>query len=215
MIEVAIDSSQNVSIALALDGVIFSRNNIELGRATDSEFLPCLKEFLNIHTLTINDVEGWTVGLGPGSFAGIRFALALVKGICTATHARARGVNSSYAMARSFVKAKKNSDGLIGIVQDARCNKAFLSIYHCKAGICRPSCTPAMIDLALDWPDWTECDCYCTPNEDIIKAMPSSIASRVSLIQPAEAFNLLEADESIWPWLDTPDIEPIYVRPPA
>jgi len=214
MNEVAIDSSQSSSIALNCAEGVFRKNDINFGRASDSEFLPCLKAFLAEHGLGLRDVDGWTVGLGPGSFAGIRFALALVKGICTATGAKARGVNSSYAMATALARASQLK-GRIAIIQNARCLKAFVSLYDSGDLSCKPVGEASMVDVVQPWPVEARADFYATPNEEMKELLPAEISAALTLIPSPDAACLLNANTEDWPCLDTPDVEPVYVRPAA
>lgn len=210
MIEVSIDSSRGSSMALDLNGKLFYRSDLDFGRGSDSEFLPCLQGFLAENGLELRDVEGWTVGLGPGSFAGIRFALALVKGICTVTGAKVRGVPSSAALARCLGRS-----GRVSVIQDARCGKVFVSVYDCANGICRPHGEPGMLDLSQSWPEWALAEHYCTPDSSLRQSLRGLDTWKLVDMAPPQAEYLLGADIGAWPWHETPDIEPIYVRPPA
>ncbi len=197
MIEVAIDSSRGSSIALARDGVLTDAMDcLDFGRDSDSLFLPCLKKFLAAHSLTLNDVECWTIGTGPGSFAGIRFALALVKGICTVTGAKSRGVPSALAVAAGLGRS-----GRVCVVQDARCGKLFISMFECSEGRCVPVTAPVMVDAGSAMPG---CDFICSPDPVGVEEVSGPVAR-----------HLLAAAESDFPWRDIPDFEPEYVRPPA
>lgn len=209
MIEIAIDSSQNCSMALACNDGIFQLDNLNFGRDSDSLFLPCLENFLGEHDLDVTKVEAWTVGLGPGSFAGIRFALALVKGICTASGAKARGIPSSFAMAKAL-----NKKGKIAVLQNARCGKLFISLYNSDAA-CKPEGLPRMVDLNGDWKLTEAVDVYCTPDLELLPQLPEQLQNNVITIPPPKAVFLLGANEERWKWLNRPDLEPLYVRPPA
>ena len=207
MIEVSIDCSKSSSIALECPKGLFCLESLDIGRSSDSEFLPRLQAFLKEHDITINDVEGWTIGIGPGSFAGIRFSLALGKGICTVTGAKARGIPSSYAIAKSL-----NMDGTLCVLQNARCGKVFVSCYDSSNGRCLPSKTPSMMepnDITSSY------NAYCTPDPELGEILPLQIADSLQILPPANARFLLGAPSEDWNWLDTPDVEPIYVRPPA
>lgn len=205
MIQLSIENSRECSIALATADGIFSLDNLGFRRDSDSEFMPCLQAFLKEHSLCIRDIEGWTVGLGPGSFAGIRFALALVKGICTGTGAKARGVASGYAIAKSIGKR-----GRVTVIHNARCGKIFASQFEVGEG-CRPVGEPMLFPMAEGWPGCLEAEFTCTADADLEGKLPIPL---LIASQPA-AKELLDADPVSYPWLDSPDIEPIYVRPPV
>ena len=208
MIELAIDCSRASSMAIQCDDGTFSLDSLEFGRSSDRDFLPCLKSFLKEHGLDIGDVQGWTIGTGPGSFAGIRFSLALVKGICTVTHAKARGIASSYAIVKAIVKPQRS----VCVLQNARCGKLFVSCYNVVEGRCIQIGTPSMLDAA-EAP--TNYDFYCTPDPELQEVLKGVIPAELAVVPQPTAKHLLNAPDTDWPWLDTPDVEPIYVRPPA
>ena len=205
MIQLSIENSRESSIALETPDGRFSLENLGFRRESDSEFMPCLTAFLSSHSLTIRDIEGWTVGLGPGSFAGIRFALALVKGICTGTGAKARGVASGYAIAKSLGK-----QGRIAVIHNARCGKLFGALFQ-VGKTCVPVGEPMLFPMSEAWPEALEADFTCTADADL----KGKLSVPLIITSQPTATALLDADEANYPWLDVPDIEPIYVRPPV
>jgi tRNA threonylcarbamoyladenosine biosynthesis protein TsaB len=58
-----------------------------------------LIELLAAHGRTLADVEGWAVGIGPGSFTGLRIGLATLKGLAYAQRRPLAGASSLAAMA--------------------------------------------------------------------------------------------------------------------
>lgn len=65
-----------------------------------SELLPgALGELLARHGVTLKQLEGLAVGLGPGSFTGLRIGLAAVKGLAYATGLKVAGASSLAAVA--------------------------------------------------------------------------------------------------------------------
>jgi len=209
MIEFAIDCSKSSSMALKCANGIFSIDSLDFGRTSDRDFLPRLHSFLMEHALSINDIEGWTIGTGPGSFAGIRFSLALVKGICTVTHAKARGIASSYAVVKAC-SPKQNTS--VCVLQNARCGKLFASCYKVTNRRCLQVDTPSMMDTDEVPRNYNS---YCSYDTELQEMLKGILPSELSIVQPPSAKFLLEAPEADWPWQDTPDVEPIYVRPPA
>ena len=209
MIHVAIDSSLGTSIALQKGECTDSRKNLDFGRDSDRAFLPALRGFLQSHQLDVQDVEAWTVGTGPGSFAGIRFALALVKGICTATKAKCRGIPSGYALACASGARR------VSVLSDARCGKAFVSVFENEAGEARPIGSPLLVESESAWPSELDCPAYVTANPGLEEHLPNDVRLRLRILPPPEAVWLLQASTSLWPLLDDTNIEPLYVRPPA
>ncbi len=68
--------------------------------AKQSEVLPgVIGELLARHGVTLAELEGLAVGLGPGSFTGLRIGLATVKALAYATRLKVAGVSSLAAVA--------------------------------------------------------------------------------------------------------------------
>ena len=65
-----------------------------------SQLLPgAIGELLRRHHLAVRDLEGIAVGLGPGSFTGLRIGLATAKAIAYAMRIKLAGVSSLAAVA--------------------------------------------------------------------------------------------------------------------
>jgi tRNA threonylcarbamoyladenosine biosynthesis protein TsaB len=74
-----------------------------------SDVLPgLLKERLDAHGLTFGGLEGFVVGLGPGSFTGLRIGLSTLKGLAYAVERPLVGASSLAALAL---------DGPLGVEQ--------------------------------------------------------------------------------------------------
>ena len=70
--------------------------------------------------LDLEGVERIVVGTGPGSFAGIRSALAFAQGYALATHCEVLGLPSACALA---------GEGRVAVVGDARQGKAWVALF--------------------------------------------------------------------------------------
>jgi len=65
-----------------------------------SEMLPgAIRDLISRHRITLSDLEGIAIGLGPGSFTGLRIGLATAKGISYAARLPLVGVSSLAAVA--------------------------------------------------------------------------------------------------------------------
>ena len=70
--------------------------------------------------LDLEGVERIVVGTGPGSFAGIRSALAFAQGYALATNCEVLGLPSACALA---------GEGRIAVIGDARQGKAWVALF--------------------------------------------------------------------------------------
>ncbi|MBQ9835123.1 MAG: tRNA (adenosine(37)-N6)-threonylcarbamoyltransferase complex dimerization subunit type 1 TsaB [Akkermansia sp.] len=109
MISIAIETSTpQASLCLAEDGVILSTAGWSTERNHDAHLFPALQQVMDILG---NRKPDWVlVGSGPGSYGGVRVALAAAVGICTVTGARTVAICSWEALAH----------GEASIVSDAR-----------------------------------------------------------------------------------------------
>ena len=73
-----------------------------------------------VEALDLEGVERIVVGTGPGSFAGIRSALAFAQGYALGTACEVLGLPSACALA---------GDGKVAVVGDARQGKAWIALF--------------------------------------------------------------------------------------
>lgn len=91
----AIDTStKNLSLAVSRNDQVLSYRNKKLQRPLSSSIIPGIKEVLAASGLALKDIDGYAVGLGPGSFTSLRVGLATVKGLSLSTRTPIVGVSS-------------------------------------------------------------------------------------------------------------------------
>ena len=79
--------------------------------------------------LDLEGVERIVVGTGPGSFAGIRSALAFAQGYALATHCEVLGLPSACAIAAQTIEQSNHRTIHIAVVGDARQGKAWVALF--------------------------------------------------------------------------------------
>ncbi len=104
---------------------------------THSDALPAeLLSLLAAHGRTFPEVNGLVVGLGPGSFTGLRIGLATAKGLAYGRKIPLAGASSLHAMATVAAQSAPEGARLCACI-DARRHQVYAAIYRVENGAAR------------------------------------------------------------------------------
>ncbi len=156
-----IDTSTPIgSVALIDDDNIVAEHTLNIVQAHSSRLMPAIDTVLKWGEITPHDLDGCAVGIGPGSFTGIRIGVATVKSLCYAVDKPIVGVSTLEAIAYNL----RWTEGLICPILDARRSEIYGAIFHGGTEwqrITDDLCLP--IDAFLDI-----LDSHTTPDSSII-----------------------------------------------
>ena len=122
-------SAKSASVALLEDGVLRGEFFLNAGLTHSETLLPMCEALLKTLRLELSDVERYAVSVGPGSFTGLRIAIATLKGMMAVTGSRCAPVSTLEAMAYNVA-----GDGLVCAVMDARCAQVYNALFEVKRG---------------------------------------------------------------------------------
>ncbi|MBC5624326.1 tRNA (adenosine(37)-N6)-threonylcarbamoyltransferase complex dimerization subunit type 1 TsaB [Clostridium sp. NSJ-49] len=126
MIVLSMDSSSLVTtVALLRDEHVLGEFTINFKREHSVILMEKVEELLKDCEVDINDVDGFVVSKGPGSFTGLRIGMATVKGLSMGSNKPYVSISSLDALAYSLI----NFDGLICPMMDALRDSVFTCIY--------------------------------------------------------------------------------------
>jgi tRNA threonylcarbamoyladenosine biosynthesis protein TsaB len=124
MITLALETSGPVgSVALRRDGRVVDERALDTRQQHSSLLLPAVEAVLRAANLVPRDVALWAVGLGPGSYTGIRVGIAAAKGLALAWGRPLAGAGSVEALAWEHGK-----DRAVATVVDARRGEVYFSL---------------------------------------------------------------------------------------
>jgi tRNA threonylcarbamoyl adenosine modification protein YeaZ len=158
----------------------------------------------------LEDVHAWSIGMGPGSFTGIRVGAAMVKGICQGTGAAYRGLPSSLGM---VIGAGEADGGEIAALSDGRRGQVLVSRYCWQDGVASAAAKPCVMKLAelVELP----MRFVLLASDPIVESLPELVRGRSTVLPYADAANLLAPKGWPWPACAEASTEPVYVRPPV
>lgn len=123
----AIDSSSRFfSAAISEDKKLISERNIELERRLFEELIGTIKDLLIKTGITLKEIDAFCVGLGPGSFTGLRIGVSTMKGLAFSLKIPLLGVSSLDALAYNA----KGFRGLICPIIDAKRENLYSCLYE-------------------------------------------------------------------------------------
>ena len=112
----AIDRSTDTqSAALAVDGKVVASRVFAGSDARSGDWPLKVRTFLEANGVRPADVDDIVVGQGPGSFAGIRAALAFAQGLALPAGKRVAGLPSTYALTRDGARTAVVGDARRGL----------------------------------------------------------------------------------------------------
>lgn len=124
-------SSKNFSIAICDDEKVLFAKNLRIEKALAESIIPAIDSVLKKGKIPLRDVDGFAVGLGPGSFTSLRVGLATIKAFCLALKKPVVGISSLDVIAQGV---KDLALDKICVLSDAKRNMVFSSIYKVKNG---------------------------------------------------------------------------------
>lgn len=118
-------SAKQASVAIAENEKILSEFYSNVGLTHSQTLMPMAEAALGACGLTTQDIDGFCVASGPGSFTGLRIGMSAVKGLTIAGSKPCVGVSTLFAMAHCNLSFK----GIIAACMDARCNQCYCGLF--------------------------------------------------------------------------------------
>jgi tRNA threonylcarbamoyl adenosine modification protein YeaZ len=193
MLDLAFDTSSSVgSIALGNDKVVVQSIEFRGPRRHSAALFPALSR-LGIPRLKLRRI---VVGLGPGSFSGIRVSLAAAQAIALAQNVPVVGICSAYSIAVQRPEVTR-----LGVFADAKRREAFCTVFA-HGQLERETYLIPFAELEEHAAKFT-----LAVSAEPLPGIPERIYPR--------ARDLLSVPADSPAWKTEPPLEPIYLREPV
>ncbi|QSV44798.1 tRNA (adenosine(37)-N6)-threonylcarbamoyltransferase complex dimerization subunit type 1 TsaB [Geobacter benzoatilyticus] len=122
-------STSTCSVALTIDGRLAAESLFDTERTLSERLLASVDAVLRDSGICLDDLDGFGVSLGPGSFTGVRIGVSTVKGFSLATGKPVAGFSSLSMLAMNFPACSLPLCTLF----DARKKEVYAALYRCGA----------------------------------------------------------------------------------
>jgi len=120
-------SSKNCSVTLSSKGKLISNFDLQDDKYRHSELLTTtIRDILSQNNLSVKDLSAVAIGIGPGSFTGLRIGFSVAKGLCYPHKINLIGISSLKILANSI---KSDSEYIIPMIND-KGDFYYLSIFE-------------------------------------------------------------------------------------
>jgi len=134
----ALDTSMGACSAAVLRTAEGARRldafQVEMQRGHAEALMPLVDKVLTTAGIAAQDLDLIAATVGPGSFTGVRIAIAAARGFALVTHARLFGTDSLTVMARAALMEGLAPAGPFAVAVDARRGMVYFGVYDEQAG---------------------------------------------------------------------------------
>lgn len=207
-------SSKNCSVSLSSEGKLISNFDLEDDKYRHSELLTStIKDILTQNNISVKELSAVAIGIGPGSFTGLRIGFSVAKGLCYPHKIDLIGISSLKILANSI----KNDTGYIIPMINDKGNFYYLSTF--ENGLNEVG-TPLInhVDSEFIIKNIIENSTIVVNNEESFKYINSIINDQVKLqYKPISSINMIDLSYESFiekRFEDLAYFEPLYVKRP-
>ncbi|MBN1793500.1 MAG: tRNA (adenosine(37)-N6)-threonylcarbamoyltransferase complex dimerization subunit type 1 TsaB [Candidatus Omnitrophica bacterium] len=135
-------SSPVIGCALLSDTCLVAQLEGSFGKGQSSVLVPLLADLFKHAQMTLDDVDGLAISMGPGSFTGLRVGFASVKAIAYTKKLPVAGIPTLDAIAHNALSC---TCGTIAVILDARKDRVYAAFYE-SDGYSLKRCSPYLLD---------------------------------------------------------------------
>ncbi len=122
-------TSPQGSLALLEDNELLGEITLAGAKSPSFYLLKSIDFLLNLFSLAINEIEGYAVAAGPGSFTGIRVGLSSVKALALASGRPIAPISALKALAYKVISTEGSP---VAVMMDAKKGEVFAAFFEGK-----------------------------------------------------------------------------------
>ena len=123
-------STEDALVGLEKDGVVLSIEHNNLQKEHASFLHPAIELILKNNNFNTQHLDAISIASGPGSYTGLRVAMATAKGLCFALNIPLITINSLKLLAKAAIINVENKNFLFCPMIDARRMEVFTALYN-------------------------------------------------------------------------------------
>ena len=207
-------SSKNCSVTLSSEGKLISNFDLQDDKYRHSELLTStIKDILFQNNISAKELSAVAIGIGPGSFTGLRIGFSVAKGLCYPHKIDLIGISSLKILANSI---KNDTGDIIPMIND-KGNFYYLSTF--ENGLNEVG-APLInhVDSEFIIKNIIEDSTIVVNNEESFKYINSIINDQVKLqYKPISSINMIDLSYESFiekRFEDLAYFEPLYVKRP-
>lgn len=144
MIVLSIDSSSKVAtVALLKDDTLLGEYILNDKKEHSAILMPMIEKLLKECNLDVDDIDGYVVSKGPGSFTGLRIGMSTIKGMSFGSNKPYISLSSLDGLAYSL----SSFSGIICPIMDALREHVYTALYKSIDGILTQVLEPTAMDI--------------------------------------------------------------------
>ncbi len=99
----AVDTAtKGCSVAVTENSILLTELTLVSSRTHSKHLMGMIETAFSMSGLTVNDIDGFAVTKGPGSFTGLRIGISAIKGLASAAGKPVAGVSTLDSLAFQF-----------------------------------------------------------------------------------------------------------------
>jgi len=137
-------STKCFSLAVTAGDKVLCCQDLVLDKVLADAIVPAIRKILEKAKVPLAKIDGFAVGLGPGSFTSLRVGVATVKALAFATQKPIVGIPSLDVIALNVAQEKCDE---ICVIVDARRDLVYSALYKFQAGKLKRTADPSLTSL--------------------------------------------------------------------